>query len=496
MLLVISYLPLKGQTKIYKTVIKDVFQNNQNGWSVVSITNETPYETYLTQDERYFFNLPATAPFGFTWVNIPSFVKGINQFENAELTFNFQILSMPNGHFRVGLTFDHHNVVTKKCDGGDFYNLTFMGNKDQIYSEIEQRRDCSYDNINNPVVASSGSAPLNSENNIIRIKKSYEQYDVLINDVLVLSFECKGALDFDNLYFEKGMFTIDDFTIMSVDYKSLENTQSTQNTQIKQKPNIYIVLAGINKYDNEKYKQSELKFPIADVESMYEFWTSANGGKIARANIIMLRNSQANIESVLSAASKLFSKANENDVIITFFSGHGGNGIFCAYDGSLQYERLNQIISASKASNKLFIVDACRSGSWDINNVLAPKGQRLSEEDALNLFYERLTNAGSGVNFLLACKPNESSADDPNFGHGAFTHYLLQGLKGNADKINDEDNIVTLSELDAFLKVKFEEWNKKNDGTFYHDGTPVRQTPILKGNGNLNMPVAVLSSGK
>lgn len=158
----------------------------------------------------------------------------------------------------------------------------------------------------------------------------------------------------------------------------------------------------------------------------------------------------------------------------------------------MPYERLNQIISTSKSENRLFIVDACKSGSWAVDDVLAPKGTKLDKEDALALFYKRMATSGNGMSWLLACKPDELSADDGNFRRGAFTAYLLKALKGGADV--DNDNIITLNEAATYLQLRFNEYNKDHEGQFWppENEIPVKQTPVLKSiNGNLNMPLSV-----
>lgn len=62
-----------------------------------------------------------------------------------------------------------------------------------------------------------------------------------------------------------------------------------------------------------------------------------------------------------------------------------------------------------------------------------------------------LAAIGPGVAVLSASDDKQFSAEGPMFGggHGVFTHFLLEGLKGKADY--NQDQRVTLGELIPFL---------------------------------------------
>jgi uncharacterized caspase-like protein len=56
---------------------------------------------------------------------------------------------------------------------------------------------------------------------------------------------------------------------------------------------------------------------------------------------------------------------------------------------------------------------------------------------------------------MAASTGNESSLENPEWGHGAFTTGVLAGLKGEADL--NADGIVHLIELDFFVAEKVKE---------------------------------------
>lgn len=74
-------------------------------------------------------------------------------------------------------------------------------------------------------------------------------------------------------------------------------------------------------------------------------------------------------------------------------------------------------------------------------------------EDALSLAF-------------LSASSNQRSFEDPNLGYGLFTYYLVQGMKGAADKttIANKDDVVTAGELYRYIldKVEYQDKIKLN----------------------------------
>lgn len=64
----------------------------------------------------------------------------------------------------------------------------------------------------------------------------------------------------------------------------------------------------------------------------------------------------------------LFMRADENDVVMLYYSGHGLEGTFIPidYDGfdhALQHDEVKEMFNKSKAKHKVCYADACHSGS-------------------------------------------------------------------------------------------------------------------------------------
>lgn len=104
-----------------------------------------------------------------------------------------------------------------------------------------------------------------------------------------------------------------------------------------------------------------------------------------------------------------------------------------------------------KAKKVVVLADACHAGgvgqAFDV-------AHRAGRGDALNPISARLkdlTKVGDGVCVISASDEKQFSLEGRQWGggHGVFTHFLLEGLKGKADFT--KDGAVTLGELTAYL---------------------------------------------
>ena len=63
-------------------------------------------------------------------------------------------------------------------------------------------------------------------------------------------------------------------------------------------------------------------------------------------------------------------------------------------------------------------------------------------------FLDRIAQ-GKGRVIITSSSANEISKEDDTLGHGIFSYYLLEGLRGKADQ--DADGIITVDELFAYI---------------------------------------------
>lgn len=192
---------------------------------------------------------------------------------------------------------------------------------------------------------------------------------------------------------------------------------------------------------------------------------------VPEANIKVLTGERAS-KADISAA--LFEWLPRNAVqkggrVYVFFSGHGapdvenGTSFLVPYDGNPTYIRSGGIqvaevqgaLSNLKGQDAYLFLDSCFSGTGD-RSVL-PEGTRP-------LVPVKELEGGSVFTFT-ASGARETTGAHPESGHGLFTHYLLDGMKGLADANNDGN--VNVSELKGFVvdNVKVEARRQNREQT-------------------------------
>ena len=234
---------------------------------------------------------------------------------------------------------------------------------------------------------------------------------------------------------------------------------------------IWSVVVGVSTYEH----MPALRFTDDDAYRFYAFLKSPEGGALPNDQIKLLIDEDATRNNILAALKETLLKADENDVIVFYYSGHGLEGSFIPvdYDGfnnRVLHDEIKQVFERSRAKHKIIFADACYSGS-----LLAMKGLVNS---TLEKYYASFRNAKGGLAFFTSSQEGEISLEDGGLRQGIFTHFLIRGLNGEAD--TNQNKVVTIEEIAAFVSKKVRSYTAKV------------QTPVLTGNYDTNMPVAVI----
>jgi len=255
--------------------------------------------------------------------------------------------------------------------------------------------------------------------------------------------------------------------------KPTNNNRNNSPTLATGKPlNVWAVIVGVSAYNH----MPTLRYTDDDAYRMYAFMKSPEGGALVDDHLRILVDEDATRNNILSALEELFMKAGSNDLVMLYFSGHGLQGSFLpndfdGFNNKILHEEINSILKRSAAKYKLCIADACHSGS-----LLAMKG--IAAENALAKYYETLAQSAPGTALILSSKSNETSLESSGLRQGVFSHFLIKGLKGEADV--NRDKVVSIQEL-----FDFTDYNVR---TY----TGNRQSPVIRGNFDRNMPAAVI----
>ena len=237
---------------------------------------------------------------------------------------------------------------------------------------------------------------------------------------------------------------------------------------LRAEPNSWAILIGVDDY----IQAQDLKYCGADQTALAEQLAASGFPKDQvfllhdKATKLQYRPTKRNIEKQLELVLGLVERG---DVVVLSFSGHGlhfgGKSYLCPNDAELSdpqtlidTQAIYDLLKQCPASLKVLLVDACR-------NDPRPGGQRsltaTTESTALARSFREATP--EGIVLLNSCAPGEISWEEEDFGHGVFMNFVLDGLKGQADR--NSDGSVTLAELARYanLKTKLHVARRYND---------------------------------
>jgi len=215
--------------------------------------------------------------------------------------------------------------------------------------------------------------------------------------------------------------------------------------------NAYALLIGIAAY---RYIRPLAK-TATDARDLYETLLQ-NGYPPSHMSILL--DEQATKAAISDKLDWLARRVGSNDTAVIFFSGHGARLIggfwpgeyLCPVEATLDKvkdtfisdEEFTIALRAIRASRLVVFLDACHAGG-----IGEPKDLGVQIKAGLSMAaYAKFS--GQGRVIIASCKPDEVSYELPEMRNSLFTHYLLEGLRGNAAR---EDGAVWMSDLFGYV---------------------------------------------
>jgi len=258
----------------------------------------------------------------------------------------------------------------------------------------------------------------------------------------------------------------------------------------------WAVVIGVGQYDHPSIPR--LKYTVADAEGIYEMLISVAGFK--KEHVLLLTDKsdkKPTLKNIKWALGTFLARsARKDDTVLIFFAGHGApetdprglerDGLAKylipadaeeddLYSSALPMDELQTIFGRIEAERVVAFLDACYSGAAGGRTFSARKTRATGIDD---LFLERLTRS-KGRAIITASRPTEVSIELGELGHGLFTYYLIQGLKGAADL--NRDGIISLQELYEYLEQQVTAKSRAAGGN---------QHPVMKGEVEGTLPLA------
>jgi len=230
--------------------------------------------------------------------------------------------------------------------------------------------------------------------------------------------------------------------------------------------NIYAVVVGISNFANSEYN---LDYAASDAAKFYDFLRSKAGGQLPDNQIKLLSNFSATRANVIGSLNNLLGRSTREDTVEIYLATHGyidfnGDFYYICYDTDIENvmatgfsdRELTDVLKKINAGKVIIYLDACHSGVSGLGERYATRrdiGVYCDVNERINGLAGALSKISqTGVVTFSASSTEGYSLENQKWDGGVFTHCLINGLKGAANKNGDE--WVDINEIDNYLRKK------------------------------------------
>ena len=234
-------------------------------------------------------------------------------------------------------------------------------------------------------------------------------------------------------------------------------------------------------------EQAVLRHADRDAKRVAEVFIKQ--GRVKPENAIVVTDAtEDKLNAALSKAAAIAAKQAKDQVtLIVYVSAHGDRTRLLLAGKSVTLADLRQRIDSVRAGLRLVITDACRT-----TEATRAKGVRETPAFSLNVDAPQ----ASGSVWLHASADGEAAQESDKLQGAVFTHFLVSGLRGSADRNRDQQ--VTLSEAWTYAYHQTLYRTARGSGVVQrpeaeyrlHESTPLVLTYRDAGAAHLSLPAA------
>jgi len=199
--------------------------------------------------------------------------------------------------------------------------------------------------------------------------------------------------------------------------------------------------------------EENLQYAVNDAMGILSLFESQQGKRYRNVHTRLIADGEAiapTRENIINSIREFFGKANSNDVLILFLSGHGDYREGSGYYFLPQAVTLNDIgLLADMPGRKIIFIDSCYSGVVD--------DKRLAGN---------LKNQSTAI--ITSSQRDKRSFESEKLAHGFFTEALITGIGGEA-AVNNEVRLHNLIDY-VSNKVKWDTGGKQNPYDYVPEG--------------------------
>ena len=268
--------------------------------------------------------------------------------------------------------------------------------------------------------------------------------------------------------------------------KPVQNNNSVVIDAVDKTATMYLVVIGINKYQNEKLS---LNYALADATAFKDEIEKDAKTVLGNVKTFFVTDNTADKKGITDALTEVQKNAKPQDLFVFYYAGHGyisdkTKEFYLVPTDVADIKNVDEVllqkgISAKmlqtyaidiQAQKQIFILDACQS---------AGAFEALLTADANQQKSLAVVSRSTGTHWMAASGSKQYAQEFATLKHGAFTYVLLQALQGQAAA----NKMITVNGLKTFMQVQVPELMKK------YNSAP--QYPASYGLGN-DFPVEIV----
>ncbi|MFC7418483.1 caspase family protein [Iodobacter arcticus] len=231
------------------------------------------------------------------------------------------------------------------------------------------------------------------------------------------------------------------------------------------KPKLFVLAVGVSKYANPDYDLGLAEKDARDFSRSME--AQRKGSLYGEVSTLLLTDSKATRSQILEGLKWLQSNVSNKDTAVLFLAGHGVTRkdrryFFLPHDvdtkrldeTAVANEQFTEFIAQTKGQ-RIFFIDTCHAGN-------ALGGRRFSHD--IGQIVNDLSSDENGVVVFSSSTGKQLSQENRDWGNGAFTKILVQGINGAADF--RKTGWVTQKGLDFYLSSEVPQLTKGEQTPF------------------------------
>jgi uncharacterized caspase-like protein len=214
-------------------------------------------------------------------------------------------------------------------------------------------------------------------------------------------------------------------------------------------PHLRALFVGVDGYTAPKL--AKLKYAAKDATDLHAFFAAHEGKSYHKVDAKLLTD--ATRLDVINGLKWLQRGSEEGDINVLFLAGHGytvdQDFYFMAADSdpdaargtAVSRDDIQRAISRRRGT-MVVMLDACRSGAGTDTAGASPVDMNRAPNE--------LGDKSKGVLLYASASGSQYSYERTEWGNGAFTRAMLDGLAGAADV--DKNGVVETDELDFYVR--------------------------------------------